>query len=134
MLSIDPDKVCYVIVKAREYDVKVAPVEPDPGSNPTDEGDQGILSDYADDPTYEELKSFISGLNQEEAVELVALTWMGRGDFTIDEWADAVSQANDARNDRTAEYLLGIPLLSDYLEEALSLHGHTCEDFEMGHL
>ena len=33
-LNISVDKVCYIALKAREFDAKVEPVEPDPGSNP----------------------------------------------------------------------------------------------------
>jgi hypothetical protein len=39
-----------------------------------------------------------------------------------------------AHNKRTAAYLLGMPLLADQLEEALSQFGQSCDDFEMGHL
>jgi hypothetical protein len=35
---------------------------------------------------------------------------------------------------QTAGYLLGKPLLSDYLEEGLSLPGKSCEQFEIGRL
>ena len=58
MPEISTEKVCFIILKARELDVKVAPEELSGGSNPTDDGMQSILEDYADDPTREELKSF----------------------------------------------------------------------------
>jgi hypothetical protein len=61
-------------------------------------------------------------------VNLVALAWLGRGDYTADEWDAALEAARDAHNARTAEYLLGIPLLGDFLEEGLSLMGESCED------
>ena len=44
------------------------------------------------------------------------------------------AEADRAHNRRTPAYLLGIPLLSDYLEEALSLFGCSCEDYEMNRL
>jgi hypothetical protein len=44
------------------------------------------------------------------------------------------AEAARAHNKRTAAYLLGIPLLSDYLEEALSLFDLSCDDVEMSHL
>ncbi len=50
---------------------------------------------------------------------LVALMWMGRGDYSIDEWEDAIEQAKDQWTDHTAEYLISTPLLSDYLAEGL---------------
>ena len=134
MLAISPEKVFFVIVKSREFDVKVEVEEPDPGSNAADDGMSAVLQDYQDDPSYDEAAAFIDAMNEEEQINLVALAWLGRGDFTFDEWQDALAEAADARNDHTASYLLGMPLLSDHLEEGLSLHGHSCEDMEIGRL
>ena len=65
-MEIDPETVCFLIIKAREFDVKVDPVEPDPGSNPADGGVREVLEDYADDSTYDELKAFLEALNEED--------------------------------------------------------------------
>jgi hypothetical protein len=134
MLSIAPEKVCFVVIKARAFDSKVDVVEPDPGSNPTDDDMLEVLEDYEEDPTFDELKDFIDSLNVDEQIDLVALTWLGRGDGTKDDWSDLVEQARDARSDHTADYLLGMPLLGDYLEEALSQLGYFCDEEEIGHL
>ncbi len=134
MLNISPDKVCYVVVKAREFHVKEEVVEVDPGSNPADDGMRQVLADYADDPTYEELKTFLSDLNQEEIVDLLALAWLGRGDYTADDWKSLVREAEGIADEKAPDYLIGMPLLADYLEEALSQLGHSCQDFELGHL
>lgn len=134
MLNISPEKVCFIIIKAREYDAKVEIEEPDPGSNPSDEDMREVLQDYADDATAQELKEAIDDLNEEEQINLVALAWLGRGDYTKDDWADILKDAQDARSDHTADYLMGIPVLGDYLEEALSQLGYSCEEFEMGRL
>ncbi len=129
MPSIDPQKVCFVVVKAREFDVKVDPVDP------ASEGEiEEILEDFADDPTYEELKGFIDSLNEEEQANLVALVWTGRGDFSGKEWDDALALARERANDNTSGYLLGIPLLPDFLEEGLAAFDLSCADFEMGRL
>lgn len=134
MLDMGPNKVCFVIVKAREFDVKEGVVEPDPGSNPTDDAARSVLADYADDPVYEELTSFIDDLNVDEQAQLVALVWLGRQDYSIDEWDAAVATAAERQTGSTARYLLGIPILADLLEEGLSQHGQSCEDFERGQL
>jgi hypothetical protein len=134
MLEISPEKVCWIVVKAREFDAKVEVVEPDPGSNPSDEDMREVLEDYADDPTYQELVEFIGGLNEDEQVELVALAWLGRGDYGVDEWNDLLAEARRARTGHTAEYLLGMPLLADYIEEGLAAMDLSCEEFKMGRL
>ncbi len=128
MITIDPDKVCHIIVKARAFDAKEEVVEEDYGSNPADEDMREVLQDYPDDPTYEELREFINALNEDEQIELVALTWLGRGSFTTEEWEEAKAEAGRAHNERTAEYLLGMPLLADYLAEGLAAFGLGCEE------
>lgn len=133
-MSIALEHVCFLIVKAREFDVKVEVVEPEPGSNPGDEDMREVLEDYPDDPVQEELTEFIDGLSYDEQVDLVTLAWLGRDDYTAEDWAEVRQQAADAHNNRTAAYLLGMPLLGDYLEEGISLLGLSCQDFEMGRL
>ncbi|MEX3007920.1 DUF3775 domain-containing protein [Hoeflea sp. TYP-13] len=134
MLEISPEKVCFTIIKAREFEVKDAVTDPDPGSNATDDGMYAVLESHRDDPVEEELTSFISSLSVDEQVDLVALTWLGRDDGDLGDWSDLRSQAMDAHNERTAQYLLGNPLLAEHLEEGLSIMGHSCEEFEFNRL
>jgi hypothetical protein len=133
-LQIGPDKVCFIIVKARELDAQEPVVEEDYGGNPIDEGFRGVLASYADDPTFQELRAFIEALNEDEQCELVALAWLGRGDYATDEWREALAAARSRRTGPTAEYLLGTPLLGDYLEEGLAAFGLSCAEVERDHL
>jgi hypothetical protein len=73
-------------------------------------------------------------MNEDEQINLVALSWLWRGDGTISGCDEIRGQAAQAHNKRAAAYLLGIPLLADYLEEALSQFGLSCADVEMQHL
>jgi len=133
-LEISPESVCFVIIKAREFDVKDAVSEPDPGSNPTDDKMTAVLEDHKDDPVVQELTSFIGAMNVDKQIELVALAWLGRGDYTADDWPSVREQAAEAHNDKTANYLLGIPMLGDFLEEGLAMLGYSCEPFEINRL
>ena len=128
-LVVGTDKVCFILTKARQFHGKVGITDPESGSNATDDGMVDILEDDADDPVELELVTFIHDLNVDEKIELVALAWLGRGDGTLDEWPSLCSAAKDAQNTRTAAYLMGMPLLSNYLEEGLSLFGETCVDY-----
>ena len=58
-LSIATDKVCFIIVKAREFDAKDVVTEPDPASNPSDDAMVSVLEDHEDDPVLSELLSRI---------------------------------------------------------------------------
>jgi hypothetical protein len=129
-LSISPEKAFSIVAKARQFDVKDGVTDPESGSNGTDDGMRSVLEDRKDDPVRAELVSFIHDLNEDEQIDLVALTWLGRGDGGIENWDELRAEAARAHNKRTASYLLGMPLLSDHLEEALSIFGHSAEEFE----
>lgn len=133
-LTISPEKVCFVIIKAREFDAKDAVTDPDPGSNPSDDNDAAVLEDHGDDPVVEELTSFINSLSEDEQIDLVTLAWLGRDDYSASDWAEVRAEASRAHNKRTANYLLGMPLLGDFLEEGLSMLGYSCEEFEINRL
>ena len=133
-LGINPEKVCHVIVKARQFDVKDAVSDPNSGSNAADDGMTDVLEDAPNDPTLRELKAFIRALDEDEQIWLVALAWIGRGTYDAKQCNEALKLARDEHNARTAEYLLGLPMLGDYLEEGLAAFGESCTDFESGHL
>jgi hypothetical protein len=126
-LEISPAKVGFVIIKAREIAAKVAAW--DDGAT-SDHDAESILEDFSDDATQAELKEFIRDLNEDEQISLVALAWIGRGSFGPEELEEALTTARSERTNRTADYLLGMPLLSDYLEEALDRLGYSVEDAE----
>ena len=96
----------------------------------TDDGMIAVLEDHKDDPVYREITAFIGALTEDEQIDLVALAWLGRGDGTIEDWPELRAQAASEHNRRTAYYLLGLPLLPDYLEEGLSLFGESCESYQ----
>jgi hypothetical protein len=133
-LRISPEKICFIVVKAREFDAKVAPQELDEGSNPSDDRMTAILEDYADDATLEELRRFLHAQSDEEREDLLALVWLGRGDYTLDDWGEALAAVQSMRHHHIIRYLLGTPLVADFLEEGLSAFGLSCEEFELGRM
>jgi len=120
-LNLPLDKVSFIILKAREYDVKEEGVDPDTGSNAIDDGQTDVLTNTQEDSVREELLSAIRSLNEDERLRLVALAWLGRGTYSKEEWREAVATARSEHSRRTAEYLLGLPLLGDYLEDGLAM-------------
>ncbi len=142
MLTISLEKLAYIIEKAREYDAMVPaeselPEDADEsssGSNSTDDGARDILLDTPDNPTVQELHDAIDGLNVDEQEELLALIWIGRGDFAANDWKEAMLQARQSRTASEADYLIGTPLLPDYLEEAVAALGLSLEEYQKNHL
>src|ERR1700736_5350688 len=134
-LSISAEKICFVVMKAREFDVKDVDTSfGDDGYHPVDDRMIEVLEDRPDDPVEQELVAFIEAVSEDEQVDLVTLTWLGRGDGTLADWDDLRAEAARVHNKRTASYLLGEPLLPDFLEAALAAFGRSCEEFEKDHL
>jgi Protein of unknown function (DUF3775) len=130
-LGISTEKVRFIIVKARQYDAKEGDADPDEGSNAADDDMADVLEDKPeDDAVRRELVAFINGLNEEEQINLVALAWVGRGTYDIEEWDEAIDTARTEHNKRTAQYLLGLPLLGDYLAEGLEAFDEDFDDEE----
>jgi len=127
LLEVNPDTVRFIINRMRQFQAKEGVTFPDPGD---DDWARQVLADYADDPVVAEVRSTIEDLEPDQQVELVALMWIGRGDFGPDEWDAAVAQARDSWNERTADYLLGTPLVADFLEEGLDQIGFGDEGYE----
>ncbi len=128
-MDIALDKVCDVIIRARAIDVKEGVTDPASGSNPIDDGNLDSLMASPDDSTEEELRDLIAGLNEDERHDLVALVWIGRGDYEPEEWPIVVRAAQERETTAaqdTASYLLGIPNLPDLLDEGLAALGRSC--------
>ena len=130
-LTIDPDTVRMFVLKARAISAAISDeyedghdreVELSDGNTDSHHHD-GLAEEEEDNLTEMELRALIGDLNVDEAAELVALTWVGRGDFSGNEWAEAVAEARQRSNNRTANYLLGMPMLGDWLEEGLEAIG-----------
>lgn len=128
-LDIDPATVEFIILKAMAFDAKTAPVEPDPGSNEIDDDEREVLEDYASDQTEAELRDAIEGLSEDAAIDLVAIYWLGRGDFDRAEWAEARAAAAERATQSVADYLLGEPELGDFLEEGITQLGYHPQDY-----
>jgi len=132
-IEIDPEAVYFIVLKAREYDEKDEMGDPGLDEDPAEEAISRGMRYYNDDPVAQEIKDAIDGLNDDHQAELVALMWLGRGDYTAADWAEAIRTARERHTGPTADYLLGEPMLGDYLEEGLSQLGYAVEDLEPSH-
>ena len=130
MMDIDAEKVAWILTKARQFDGKVPPEITAGASHAADDQDLEVLQDTANDATASELEAALDSLNQDELSELVALMWVGRGDYDSDTWDDALAQAGELSSREERFEILQTPLVSDYLEEALAAFGHPLADEE----
>jgi hypothetical protein len=130
-LAIGPDTVRLFILKAKALSAAVNDDYADGAEHEVEfdgdrhdrHGHDGLAEEKTEDLTEKELRELIGDLNVDEAAELVALAWIGRGDYDASEWADALAAARERPHRRTAKYLLGMPTLADWLEEGLEAIG-----------
>jgi len=128
MLDINPDTVCRLIDLAREFHAQEGVVIPEAPDSPADDWALQVLADHAGDSTLGEFKATVSDLEPDQQQQIVALLWLGRGDFGTDEWDKALEQAAYSWNKATGDYLIAHPLLADYLTDGLESMGYSCEE------
>lgn len=128
MLDVNPEIVCTIISKAREFHAKEEVELPEEPTDAYGDWAREVLADHADDLTLREVIDTINELEADQQMNLVALMWIGRGDFDAEEWDEALEQAREMWTPQTAEYLLARPLVADDLEEGLISLGYSCED------
>lgn len=129
MLEVSTDIVCRIIDLVKEFQAQEGVVIPatSGGSELDSDAAMQVLAAHADDLTFQQLKTEIDDLEQRQQVELVALTWLGRGDYTAEEWQDVRQQAQEQWSPHTAEYLLATPQVAEYLADGLEQLGFACD-------
>ncbi len=129
MLNINLDTVLWVVNLTREFHAKEEVVFPDSSMEGNDD-DWAIqmLADHGSDLTLQELRSGVQGLDRELQAELLALKWLGRGDYAAEEWEDALQEAIDNWSPEIMDRLIATPLISEYLLEALDALGIEHEE------
>lgn len=127
MLNISPETVCNIIQRARQFHVKEDVVIDEVPDSPADDWALQTLADHSGNLSFQEVTLLINDLEPDQQATLVALMWLGRGDYDMDSWKSALQDATKDLTDDTAAYLMGHPLLADYLQEGLSLHGYGCD-------
>ncbi len=128
MLSTNPETVCFLINKAHEFHAKEGVVIPEVPNSPADDWGRQVLADHIDDLSYQEMLYAINDLEPDQACELLALMWLGRGDYETDEWQQALNDAQESWDEQTVHNLIATPLLADFMTEGLDLLGYRCEE------
>lgn len=118
-LDLNRDTIEFIVDRARGFHAKEQVTIPQEPLSPSGDWARQVLEDHIDDPAYQEMKSTIEDLEPDQQRMLVALMWVGRGDYSVDEWDEALEYAEDSWNEHTADYLIGTPLLADYLVEGM---------------
>ncbi len=80
------------------------------------------------------MRSYIADLNSDEQASLVAVMWIGRDTFTSDDLEEAIETAKVEASAPTEDYLLGVPMLADFLESGLEALGFDADDLVEDHM
>ena len=136
MLSVNPEIVGRLIDLSHIFHGQGDLIIPDEMDNavldssvsladsPADDAPSQMAAGHGDETAFQEFKSIIDALEPDQQQEVVALLWLGRGDYTFEEWDAIVEQAREQWTPETAEYLVDHPLLASYLTDALEMHGY----------
>lgn len=129
MLEVSTGIVCRIIDRAKEFHAQEGVVFPETSGGSEIDSDQAmqVLAAHAEDLTFQELRAAISDLEPSQQAELVAIMWLGRGDFDTETFDEARAQARDQWTPHTAEYLLGTPLVAEYLNDGIEQLGFSCD-------
>lgn len=128
-LGINLETVLWIVAATREFHAKEEVVFPDDTLDGND-GDWAmqVLADHGSDLTLRELRMTIRELEPTQQAELLALKWLGRGDYSPEEWEDAKREAKQNWCPAIMDRLVATPLIPDYLLEALDLLGIEYEE------
>lgn len=130
-LTIGPDTVRMFILKARAISAALNADYEDGAEHEVELDDQsreshhhdGLAEEESEDLTERELRELIGDLNVDEAADLIALMWVGRGDYDASEWAEALAEAKRRTDIKPVRYLMNRPMLGEWLEEGLEAIG-----------
>ncbi|WP_207539747.1 DUF3775 domain-containing protein [Sabulicella rubraurantiaca] len=94
-----------------------------------DESESDDLDD--EDVTLDVLTEYIDELNEDQQASLIALAWIGRGDYDAESWDEALKLAYERNAAGTAaQYLVDMQGLGDLLAEGVAAFGLSVEDVE----
>ena len=127
-LTVSLETVCRLIVRARELEAQVPSIENDEEEDPTDSDDPlAVLEDEANEAVEDEVRTLLEDLADDEAQEVLALAFVGRGTYDASEWDEALEAAGEESAESIVEQLLDMPMLAGYLDAGLSAFDLSCD-------
>lgn len=127
MINISAATVCRLVELARTFQAQESVSLPHDRADADEDWPMQVLASHANDPTLAEFRSIVDDLEPDQRRELVALMWLGRGDFTRADWAEALELAEAQETERTADYVISHPMVPDHLEDGLAEFGLKCD-------
>ena len=127
-LDINIEQVNYIIAMARDLEDALPRDATDDETHRGEADNPELIKDHEYDSGYQELLGFLQTLSEDELISLVAILWIGRGTYDVDDLIGALDESRDIGANRIPGYILSIPLLAEYLEEGSNLLGLSGEN------
>lgn len=128
MLKISTAKIARAIARAREHDHIAASWENQMQQSFHEDVGDAVLDSFATGATRGTLAEFIDTLDKDEKASLLAIALIGRGAFPPESLDEVVEKARSEPIYTGDNYLIGIPLLAEYLHEGLEKLGLTISE------
>ena len=124
-LTIEPDYLRRLLFKIRAASIGDEDTPREARDNAISGGHHITLIEEVDTHSLrDELTGEIDAMDPEHQQELVALMWVGRGDFGPEEWGDALKLAAERADTPASQYLLSHPMVADEIASGLEVLGH----------
>ncbi len=125
VLTIEPGYLRRLLFKMRATSLGDEDTPRDARDNAVAGGHHITLNEEVDtEAMHGELVEEIDGIDPEHQYELVALMWVGRGDFGQEDWDEALALATERSDTPTSRYLLSHPMAADDIASGLEELGH----------
>lgn len=124
-LTIPPEFLRKLIFKMRAAELGDEDTPRDARDNASVGGHHITLDEEIDTTAMsDEVTAEIDGMDRDHQQELIALMWVGRGDFEAQDWDAALTLAAERADAPAAQYLLSHPMAGDDIAAGLEALGH----------
>ncbi|WP_265570868.1 DUF3775 domain-containing protein [Sphingomicrobium nitratireducens] len=124
------DMLCRIIIRAREYEAQVptnydGDESPDNVDGDDDDEAYSVLDDDLNTSVEEELQGALDDLAEDQIAEVLALCWVGTGDYDASDWDEALQAAGEERH--IVDQLMEMPMLASVLESGMAAFELDCD-------
>lgn len=128
MIDVSTETVQRLVALAREIHTQDSSGPSEDAVNPTGDLAVQMIAGQPRDMCAGEFRCIIEDLEPDQQQQVVALMWLGRGDFSAEEWQEVTELAEQRWSEETADYLLAHPMLSEELTAGLEALGFETEE------
>jgi hypothetical protein len=97
-------------------------LHPQTSSNPEDSRSLLSLHKVKGTPPYKKLNRLVDHLQPHQRCQILALIWIGRGEFSADQWELAINKAKEFKQHNITDYMISLAEVSSFLKNGIKLY------------